>query len=324
MIVRRAAQYSEHKLGDDMDAGHKVDSLPFRISICLEELGIDLERALAVASDLGIQDVDFGSLWGQRVDRVPLRRLVQARDLLRQYEMRVRVVGPSTFKTVRLEGVPLEHIAQEPAFQKEMLLLRAQLEAARFFGAPLSRIYSFRRTGMIGLGNPSLRLPQGGPFPEEMQAKVARALSLACLAAQDAGVVLALENVRSCWGNSGHNTALIAKRVNSPWLKVIWDPANAWVCGEEDLEAGYQAIRPYLAHVHLKDAALEDADSGLTRWERMGDGEVDLAGQLAALRRDGYDGCLSVETHWSPPGGNKEWNTRRTHAGLIELLVHLR
>jgi sugar phosphate isomerase/epimerase len=32
---------------------------------------------------------------------------------------------------------------------------------------------------------------------------------------------------------------------------------------------------------------------------------VDWKGQLAALAADGYQGIVSLETHWGGPGGNK-------------------
>jgi sugar phosphate isomerase/epimerase len=174
---------------------------------------------------------------------------------------------------------------------------------------------------MVAMGNPSPRCVRGGAFPEMMQERVATALSLACREAEKAEVRLGLENVRSCWGNSGYNTALILERVNSPWLSAIWDPANGFVSGEEDAYPdGYEAVRPYISHVHLKDAVVENVSDGLIRWERIGDGDVRLQEQMTALRADGYAGCVSIETHWSPPGGSKESNTRQTYDGLIEML----
>ncbi len=302
----------------------QLDQFPFRLSLVLEEVGVNFERALVVANELGIHDVEFGSLWGQRIDLASMSRLVRAKRLLDKYEMRTRVVAGPTFKIVYLGSVPLEHIEREPHFQEQMQLLKAQLAAACFFDAPLARIFSFRREGMVAMGNPSPRYAQGGAFPEAMQEKVAKALRLACREAENARVKLGLENVRSCWGNSGHNSALILERVDSPWLSVIWDPANGFVCGEEDAyPAGYEAIKPYISHVHLKDAVVEDNANGTIRWERIGDGDVGLDGQLAALKVDGYGGCASIETHWSPPGGNKEANTRRTCEGLIEILERI-
>ena len=295
--------------------------LALRFSLVAEEIGDDFENALRVAKDLGLQGIEFAGLWGDRIDHASLAKLIRAKALLEKHGIQVVAIAPDTFKTVLLGSVPLEHIHEEPHFRQEMQLLRAELAVARFFNAPLARVFSFRREGMIGLGNPSPRLPSGGPFPEEMQEKVAYALALACREAEEAGIALALENVRSCWGNTGHNTAVILERVDSHWLKGIWDPANDLVSGAVDsFQDGYEAVKPYIAHVHLKDAVVEDEAAGLTRWERIGDGSLDVRGQIDALMAQGFGGYVSIETHWTPPGGDPESNTRRTHAGLMAVL----
>ena len=53
-----------------------------------------------------------------------------------------------------------------------------------------------------------------------------------------------------------------------------------------------------------------DAATGLTRWACIGTGAVDYAGQIAALRRDGYRGALSGEPHWRKPGDSVPESTR--------------
>ena len=45
---------------------------------------------------------------------------------------------------------------------------------------------------------------------------------------------------------------------------------------------GYRAVLPYLLHVHVKDAAVVDDATGLTRWAPIGSGAVDYAGQIDA------------------------------------------
>ena len=301
-----------------------IDRFAFRLSLVAEEIGDDFAHVLAVAMELGLGDLEFGTLWGKAIDVVSQRELAEARDLLDRHEIKVCAVSAGTFKTVLLGEVPVERIEDDPHFREHMRLLQAQLAAARHFGAPLARVFSFRREDMVGLGNPSPRPAGGGVFPEEIQTKVAHALGLACRAAEDAGVVLGMENVRSCWGDSGHNASLILEQVGSPWLRAIWDPANAFVSGEQEaFPEGHAAVESYVAHVHLKDAVVLDEVSGLTQWERIGDGAVDLAGQLAALNTGGYTGCASIETHWRPPGGDPESNTRGTYAGLRAILETL-
>jgi sugar phosphate isomerase/epimerase len=300
------------------------ENLPFDLSLVAEETGSDFSRSLSVARSLGIRNLDFGSLWGQRIDHVPFGNMVRAKQLLREHNVSVRIIATEAFKPVVLGGVGTESIGKDPHCLEHLELVRASIDAARFFGAPMVRIFSFRRDTMIGLGNPTTRFARGGDFPEEMVEKVAAALTPALDIAREEGVVLAVENVRSCWCNSGRNTALLLQAVDSPWLKVIWDPANAFVSGEENVTGeGYAEVRSSVAHVHLKDAVVLDQDTGLTEWERIGDGSVELLDSLRVLRDDGYNGCVSIETHWRPEGSDQEENTRGAYSGLMGLLADI-
>jgi sugar phosphate isomerase/epimerase len=191
-----------------------------------------------------------------------------------------------------------------------MDVLRASIRAAQILGAPIVRTFGFRRDGMVDMGNPSPRLPLGGAVPEEMLEKVAEGLRFAAERAAAAGLILGLENVRSCWANSGHNTARIIAATGHPALRSIWDPGNDYVSGGVPYPDGYEAVRPYLCHVHVKDARVVDPATGLTAWEAVGAGEVDYVAHFAALRRDGFAGTLSLETHWRLPEGSEPHRER--------------
>ncbi|NPV10072.1 MAG: sugar phosphate isomerase/epimerase [Anaerolineae bacterium] len=296
----------------------------FKLGVVLEEIHPDPEVSLPFARDLGMTHVEFGSLWGRPLDQTSEADRERMRELLHQHGLQVAMVGPSTFKMVYLGHLRLDELASDPPFRRELESMRRVLEAARYFGSPLARTFSFRREGMVGLGNPSPRLPAGGEIEPGMLEKLGHALRLICEVADEAGVDLGLENVRSCWANTGHNTRRIVEAVGSPHLKVVWDPANAFVSGEEAaFPEGYDQVKPYVAHVHLKDARLLDPATGLTAWERIGDGEVDYKGQLAALMADGYRGVVSVETHYQPAGKSPAEATRLTTQGLRAVLASL-
>ena len=59
----------------------------------------------------------------------------------------------------------------------------------------------------------------------------------------------------------------------------------------------YDEVKGLVAHVHVKDMA-ERGGKLLT--VAPGEGIIDWCGQLAALRADGYDGFITVETHFGP------------------------
>jgi sugar phosphate isomerase/epimerase len=75
-----------------------------------------------------------------------------------------------------------------------------------------------------------------------------------------------------------------------------------------------------MASVHVKDARVVDWSSGLTAWMPVGGGEVDMVGQMAALRRDGFAVPLLLETHWRGEGLDREASSRHSFAGLLDVL----
>src|SRR4029077_4473022 len=75
-----------------------------------------------------------------------------------------------------------------------------------------------------------------------------------------------------------------------------FDPANFIQCNQVPFPDGYEALRPWLRYVHVKDALADGrvvvAGGGLARWPDL----------LARLRADGYDGFLSLEPHLAAAG----------------------
>ena len=109
--------------------------------------------------------------------------------------------------------------------------------------------------------------------------------------------MLCIEVEHVCWGNTGAATADIVRRVNHPFLRINWDPANALKAGEEPFPGGYSEVAEYVSHVHFKDAAT-NPETGEVEWSMKGD--IDWVGQIAALKANGYRGYISVESHCLP------------------------
>ena len=118
-----------------------------------------------------------------------------------------------------------------------------------------------------------------------------------------------MENVRSCFGNTGPNTAAILATVDHASVRAIWDPANDFVSGGEGFRAGYDAVKPWMVHVHAKDATVVDPATGLTAWTAIGQGDLDWPAQIRALLDDGYSAAASA---WKPTGIPKAAAGRRT------------
>jgi len=79
---------------------------------------------------------------------------------------------------------------------------------------------------------------------------------------------------------------------------IIYDPGNMVHEGFEDYGMGLDLLGPYLAHVHLKNAAYDRPEGGgvwTARWSPLEDGVVDFGRLFEGLARVSYDGWLVIE-----------------------------
>lgn len=101
---------------------------------------------------------------------------------------------------------------------------------------------------------------------------------------------------------NGKAAARVLKKVNSPYVQAIWDPGND-IYNQPYTEIpypdGYNYLKPFIKHVHLKDAIRKGKSAAGVAF---GKGEVDYKGQLSALLKDNYDGYIVMETHYKKGG----------------------
>jgi sugar phosphate isomerase/epimerase len=177
--------------------------------------------------------------------------------------------------------------ASRQTFDDQPRLATRTFEIAGRTGARIVRVFSYWRTVR----------------PEECFDRIVDALGRLAEEAAPRGLIVGLENEHACNIATGEETARLLAALDHPNLQVVWDPANALVSGEIPFPDGYRRIPPgRIAHVHAKDCLRVD---GRLVWGPLGEGVIDWRGQVEALRRDGYGGWLSLETHWGGPGGDK-------------------
>lgn len=96
------------------------------------------------------------------------------------------------------------------------------------------------------------------------------------------------------------SAAEIVRIADHPAVSLIWDVANSVAVADYIQEAAL-VVRPYLAHVHLRDAhPVEGAEHWLP--VLAGRGVVSFSDALKALEQINYDGYISFEweKYWHP------------------------
>ncbi|MBW2306954.1 MAG: sugar phosphate isomerase/epimerase [Deltaproteobacteria bacterium] len=301
----------------------QVELFRSRLGVVTDEIDQDLELALEVARELGLRNVDLNTLWGKNIVELTNAEVEHAADLLNTYDIKVGVLCSPCFKSLALDRLGQGSINRQEAFLEHLRDLERGMDIAPIFGTTLVRVFSCRRPNMAGLGNPSPRHPLGGEIKPEDRERIAEGLTVAAAKASDRGITLVLENVRSCYANSGHNAAVLLDRVGSDHLRCLWDPGNSFVSGQYPYPEGYLEVKPFIKHVHFKNATLLDHKTGLTQWEPIGEGEIDFEPQIHALIEDGLDTLAMLETHWSPEDRNRADATRYSFQTLLHLLDKL-
>lgn len=279
-----------------------------RPAVITDEISQDFERSLDVMLEYGVRDAELRGLWGVSVMDLSPEQLRRARTALAERGMRVCGIASPIYKCSLFaneageEQGPL-HLAADRGLDQQLTLLERGIELCEYFNTKLIRVFAFWRQR---------------PLDGDVLRQIVAAILPGVRRAERAGVTLGLENEHACTLGTGQETAAALREIGSPHLRAIWDPGNAFFAGERPFPDGYEAIKGYVTHVHVKDA-LHGPD-GKPRWTAVGAGEIDFAGQIAALMGDGYQGLLSLETHYKTPDDDPEEASRLCLDGLTRLL----
>jgi L-ribulose-5-phosphate 3-epimerase len=280
----------------------------FKLGVITDEITQDFEQALLWAKGFGLEWVELRFIWNKYVTEFSADDVKRAKELLAKHTMKVSVLDSAYFKTP-LPGTESKFADAkadplQSDFAQQNGILERAIARAKDFGTDKVRIFSF------------LRVPE----PKTVFDRVAKELERTAGIAQREGVRVVLENEFTCNVATGEESAAALKAVKSPALGLNWDPGNAYDAGETPFPNGYQALdKTRMWHMHLKDAA-PGAKPGESKWMPIGSGKIDFVGQFRALIQNGYDGTMSLETHYLNAAKNKEQSSRESMEGLLKVI----
>src|SRR5207253_10296179 len=104
------------------------------------------------------------------------------------------------------------------------------------------------------------------------------------------------ENEARIFGEKGRDCLDLMKTFNAPKLRSAFDFANFVQASEKPLD-NWPALKPYTAHIHIKDAL-----RGSGKVVPAGQGDGQLAPILVDAYKSGYRGFLSLEPHLKVAG----------------------
>jgi sugar phosphate isomerase/epimerase len=235
-----------------------------KIGVMLPNLKLPTKEALKKAAEMKMDGIQ---LWTTGGDLDPEKMGGTARDNL------IHFVGSLGLEISALCGDLGHGFSDETDLEKRIKLTKKILDLSVDLRSPIM-------TTHIGV------------VPEDANAKEYK-LMLQVL--KDVGKYAA--EIETCIAaETGPETAetlgKFLKELNSPGVKVNFDPANLVMCMGADPVRGVQVLKDYIVHTHAKDGI--KLEKG---WKEvpLGEGGVPWKEYIAALKGIGFEGFLAIE-----------------------------
>lgn len=265
----------------------------FPIAAITDEFSLDLDIALDAMAKIGMTGAELRLIGDRNMIDLSDAEVADVRRRVEQRGMQVLSIASPVLKCVLPDAPPIDERLEQDVFgsaytiDDQPRLSKRAFQIAGMTGAKIIRVFSYWRT----------------TAPERCLDRIVDALKDLADRAADRGLIIGLENEQACNAGTGAEAGRVLAALDHPALGLIWDPANASILGEVPFPEGYSKLpASRIVHVHAKDCVVSGHKP---TWGALGTMGIDWRGQLAALKRDGYQGAISLETHWRAPDGDR-------------------
>ena len=234
-----------------------------------------LERVLNCAQENGYQAIELRGLEGEmNIDKMPAFSAENCASTLEQIHARGLTISD-------LGSSASFHDAQKA--DENYRTARAELAACERCGIPYLRVF----------GNEI-----GDRDEAQTLARISTYLKRLCEDARGTGVSVLLEIHGQI--NTIERVVRILEQVNDEKLGILWDIEHSDKVYGDAFEPFYEAIRPWIRHVHIKDSYIDA--QGERRLCAVGAGRLPIRAIVERMLADGYDGYFSLEWEkkWHP------------------------
>ena len=270
------------------------------LGVICDGISRDLGHAVDVMDEFGVEFAELQFVGDKEVGDHSSAEITEIDQLLRDRGKPVSCLSRHIFAGLTTANTP-----GDKDHTRHMDALKRVIDMANQVGSPLVRIMTNKKEQILWGRNGAEKWNVAHAAWE----KTLPLIAPACNVARASGTTLVIETGNGTMVNSNYTARKLIDDLDAKdVLKVLWDPANNCWCHERAWPEGYDEVRGgYLGHVHIKDVHV-DTPRATLEVRRLGEGQ--LADQFTpiadALRDDGYEGVISLESVYHPGNGDFE------------------
>ena len=276
-----------------------------KLGVICDGISRDLSHALRVMDEFDLTYAELQFVGEKEVGDHSKTEIDEIKTLLARHEKPVSCLSRHVFA-----GMTSANRPGDALHTKHMEALKRVMDMAHVLESPLVRIMTQKKEQILWGRNGAEKWNVAKGAWDTTAPLIAPAVELA----RAERLTLVVETGNGTMVNSNYTARKLIDELDAKdTLKVLWDPANNCWCHELAYPDGYEEIRDgYLGHLHIKDVQV-DTPRATLEVRPMGEGQLGPLFQPLAdhLRKDSYDGVISLESVYHPGNGDFEAGFRQ-------------
>lgn len=284
-----------------------------KLGVIADGISREFEHALSVMNEFGLEYAELQFVWDKEVGDHSDAQVAKIQALIKGHGVQVPCISRHVFGGISVNEMTLEH----PTYLEQLDGLRRCIAMAKAVGSPLVRTMAFKKEMILFGRNGADQWNEATGAWDNLVKLMAPAVQIA----EDENMTLVVETGNNSMITSAWLGRKLIDTLGSKRLKLMWDPCNSLYCNERAYPDGYNAIKgETLGHIHMKDSMINIPHATLTCTQlNQGDMARYMPDIASSLKRDGYDGVISLESVYRPDGGTFEDGFRASIGAFKEL-----
>jgi L-ribulose-5-phosphate 3-epimerase len=243
-----------------------------KLGVITDEVTQDINKAVQFAKKHELDGVELRSIEDMSIDEIPVERIKDIKEIIHGEGLEVCALSSSFFKC---------SIESKKEYKANIDKLKRVIERAHILECNKIRGFAFFKSGDF----------------EDRFGEIIEKFAEPTEVIEKENINLVLESDPGVFTANLKSLSKLVGELNHPLIKAVYDPGNDIFDPEFErpYPEGFNFIKPYIDHVHIKDAKIIE---GKPEAVKIGTGDVPYKEIFRELKELNYNGYVVLETHY--------------------------